>query len=74
LIHHRVAAAADDLGTRDRAIAGDANLDRADERFVLLENRGGLLPLAEKPVVDEIVIPAEFRRGASAAGFRCIAG
>ena len=69
LIHDRVAAGFHDLRAFDGAVAGDVNFDGADERFVLLEDGGWLLPLAEKAVVDEVVIPTEFARCAAAAGF-----
>jgi hypothetical protein len=69
LIHDGIAAAAHDLGALDGAVAADVDFDGADEGFVLLEDRGRLIPLAEKAVVDEVVIPSKFAGGASAAGF-----
>ena len=69
MVHDRVAAGFHDLRAFDGAVAGDVDFDGADEGFVLLEDGGRLLPLAEKAVVDEVVIPTEFARGAAAAGF-----
>ena len=69
LVHDRVAAGFDDFGAFDRAVAVDVDFHGADEGFVLLEDGGGLLPLAEKAVVDEVVIPTELTGGAAAAGF-----
>lgn len=74
LVHDRVAAGFDDFRAFDRAVAVDVDFDRADKRFVLLEDGGGLLPLAEKAVVDEVVIPTELTGGAAASGFRGGAG
>jgi len=59
LIHDRVAAGFHDLRAFDGAVAADVDFDRADKRFVLLEDGGRLLPLAEKAVVDEVVIPTK---------------
>ena len=70
LVHDWVAAGFDDFRAFDRAVAVDVDFDRADERFVLLEDGGGLLPLAEKAVVDEVVIPTELAGGAATSGFR----
>jgi hypothetical protein len=74
LVHDRVAAGFDDFRAFDRAVAVDVDFDGADEGFVLLEDGGGLLPLAEKAVVDEVVIPTELTGGAAASGFRGGAG
>ena len=73
-VHDRVAAGFDDLRAFDCAIGVDVDFDRADKGFVLLEDGGRLFPLAEKAVVDEVVIPTEFARGAAAAGFCSGAG
>ena len=70
LVHDRVAAGFDDFRAFDRSVATDVDFDRADEGFVLLEDRGGLLPLAEKAVVDEVVIPAKLTGSAAPSGFR----
>ena len=67
MIHDRVAAGFHDLRAFDRAVAVDVDFDRADKRFVLLEDRGRLFPLAEKAVVDEVVIPTELAGGAAAS-------
>ena len=61
-VHHRIAAALDNLGTGNRAVLEDLDFNSANKRFVLLENGGGLLPLAEEAVVDEFVIPPELAR------------
>ncbi len=74
MVHDRVAAGFDDFRAFDRAVAVDMDFDRADEGFVLLEDRGGLLPLAEKAVVDEVVIPTELTGSAATSGFRGGAG
>ena len=74
MVHDWVAAGFDDFRAFDRAVAVDVDFDRADERFVLFKDRSGLLPLAEKAVVDEVVIPTELTGGAAASGFRGGAG
>ena len=69
LVHERVAAGADDVGTGDGAVALDLDFDGADEGFVLFEDGCGLLPLAEEAVVDEFVIPTELAGGATRSTF-----
>ena len=69
LVHERVAAGADDVGTGNGAVALDLDFDGADERFVLLEDGCGLFPLAEEAVVDEFVIPTELAGGATCSAF-----
>jgi len=77
LVHEGVAAGADDFRAGNGAVAFDLDFHRADEGFVLLEDGGGLLPLAEEAVVDEFVIPGEFAgcatRSASASAAGCCA-
>ena len=74
LIHDGVAAGADDFRAGDGAIAFDLDFYGADEGFVLLEDGGGLLPLAEEAVVDEFVIPGEFAGGATRSASAGAAG
>ena len=74
LVHEGVAAGADDFGAGDGAVAFDLDFYGADEGFVLLEDGGGLLPLAEEAVVDEFVIPSEFAGGAACSTFASAAG
>ena len=74
LVHEGVAAGADDFGAGDGAVAFDLDFYGADEGFVLLEDGGGLLPLAEEAVVDEFVIPSEFTGGAARSAFASAAG
>jgi len=71
LVHERVSAGTDDVSAGDGAVAFDLDFYRADEGFILLEDRSGLLPLAEKSVVDEFMIPAEFAGGATGSAFAC---
>ncbi len=70
LVHDRVAAGFDDLRAFDRAVAVDVDFHGAYEGFVLLEDGGGLLPMAEKAAVDEVVIPTELTGSAETTGFR----
>lgn len=74
LVHHRIAAGADDLSTRDCAVAFDLDFYCANKRFVLLENRCGLLPLTEEPVVNEFVIPTKLAGGSSRTSFAFAVG
>ena len=69
MVHERVAAGADDFRAGDGAITFDLDFHGADERFVLLEDGGGLLPLAEEAIVDEFVIPTKFTGSAACATF-----
>lgn len=73
MVHERVSAGTDDVSAGDGAVAFDLDFYRADEGFILLEDGGGLLPLAEEPVVDEFMIPAEFAGGATGSAFACAA-
>jgi len=70
LVYDRVAAGFDDLRAFDRALAVDVDFDGADKRFVLLEDGCGLVPLVEKTVVDEFVIPTKLAGGDATSGFR----
>ncbi len=74
MVHEGVAAGADDFGAGDGAVAFDLDFYGADEGFVLLEDGGGLLPLAEEAVVYEFVIPSEFAGGAARSAFAGAAG
>lgn len=74
LVHEGVAAGADDFGAGDGAVEFDLDFYGADEGFVLLEDGGGLLPLAEEAVVDKFVIPSEFAGGAARTAFASAAG
>ena len=74
LIHERVATGADDFGTCDTAISFDLDFYRADKRFVLIKDRGRLLPLAEETVMDEFMIPSEFTGCATSPAFASAAG
>lgn len=74
LVHEGVAAGADDFRACNGAVAFDLDFHRADEGFVLLEDGGGLLPLAEEAVVDEFVIPGEFAGGATRSASASAAG
>jgi hypothetical protein len=74
LIHERVAAGSNDFSTGDGAIALDLDFYRADERFILLENRGWLLPLTKKSIVDKFVIPSELAGSSTRPAFACAAG
>lgn len=74
MVHEGVAAGTDDFGAGDGAVAFDLDFYGADEGFVLLENGGGLLPLAEESVMDEFVIPSEFAGGAACSAFSSAAG
>lgn len=74
MVHERVAAGTDDFRAGDGAVAFDLDFYGADEGFVLLEDGGGLLPLAEEAVVDEFVIPPEFAGGSARSAFSSAAG
>ena len=69
LVHEGIAAGADDFRAGNRAVAFDLDFYGADEGFVLLEDGGGLFPLAEEAVVDEFMIPTEFAGGAACSAF-----
>jgi hypothetical protein len=62
-IHHRIAATFDNFRAGNRTVFEDFDFDGADERFVLLKNGCRLLPLAEEPVMDQLVIPAKLPSG-----------
>lgn len=74
MVHEGVAAGADDFRAGDGAVSFDLDFYGADEGFVLLEDGGGLLPLAEESVVDEFVIPSEFAGGAACSSLAGAAG
>jgi len=74
LVHERVAAGTYDFGAGDGTVALDLDFHGTDEGFILLENRGWLLPLAEKSVVDEFVIPSELAGSSTRPAFACAAG
>ena len=74
LVHERVAARLDEFGARDLSVFFNPDPDRADKRLRLVKNRGRLVPLAVKPVVDELVIPGELGSLAAGTRFRGIAG
>ncbi len=62
LVHHRVGTSSNDFGRRNFSIFFDADLDRADELISWIKDRGGLVPLTKKSVMDEFMIPTELRR------------
>lgn len=61
-VHHRIPTAFDNLRTGNGAVLENLDLYRANEGFVLLENGCWLLPLAEKAVVYEFMIPSKLAR------------
>lgn len=74
MVHEGVAAGADDFGAGDGAVAFDLDFHRADERFILLEDGCGLLPLAEEAVMDEFVIPSKFTGSSTRSAFTSAIG
>ena len=75
-IHGEVTARAQDFCFRYRAIGFDSDLDGDSEGASPVEKAGGLVPLAVKSVVDQIVIPTELilRGGGYALGCLCGSG
>ena len=62
-IHHGIAATFDNFRAGNRTVFENFDFDGADKRFVLLKNGCRLLPLAEEPVMDQLVIPAKLPSG-----------
>ena len=67
LVHEGIAAGFDDLRTSNRPIPSNGDLDGANKGLGLFKDRCGLFPLAEKAVMDQIMIPGKLAgiRGAT---------